>query len=245
MPIPHGIFDIDRVKPAVAMTSPGSGATVSGVITVAAAASDNDQIASVQLQLDGGNLGAPDTVAPYQTTYDTMALSNGGHSVGAVALDRVGNSSSASSGFTVSNTPPGVPPQPGPTGTIGDWVVDPNDPASWDAGGGQYGSFGPLSNFALWTGKGFTFQVRSYMSYHADSKTAVCRLTLNDGGSNYWFTGAIYGGGYAGDYAQYSGWWSVPALGWSQIRGRIDVTREIGGDYFVVYHYTQIEFQWV
>ncbi len=52
---------LDGTAPAVAVTSPASGATVSGTISVAASASDNVGVVGVQFKLDGANLGAEDT----------------------------------------------------------------------------------------------------------------------------------------------------------------------------------------
>src|SRR5258708_18493752 len=54
----------DTTPPTVSITSPSSGATVSGTITVTANASDNVGVAGVQFKLDGANLGAEDTTAP-------------------------------------------------------------------------------------------------------------------------------------------------------------------------------------
>lgn len=99
-----GVLCVDRVNPTVALTSPAAG-TVSGTITVAATAADNDQVASVQFKVDGANLGSPITVAPFQISHDTHNLINGGHTYSAVVLDRVGNQSSASVGVTVANNP--------------------------------------------------------------------------------------------------------------------------------------------
>ena len=55
----------DTTPPTVSVTSPAGGATVSGTITVTANASDNVGVAGVQFLLDGANLGAEDTTAPY------------------------------------------------------------------------------------------------------------------------------------------------------------------------------------
>ena len=59
------------LAPAVSLTAPASGATVSGTMTVTATASDNVGVAGVQFLLDGVNLGAEDTAAPYSVSWDT------------------------------------------------------------------------------------------------------------------------------------------------------------------------------
>ena len=58
-------FKPDAAPPAVALTAPAGGATVTGSVTVSAAASDNVGVAGVQFKLDGANLGAEVTSAPY------------------------------------------------------------------------------------------------------------------------------------------------------------------------------------
>jgi hypothetical protein len=72
---PGIVASIDRVRPAVAVTSP----------------SDNDRIAGCQLYLDGSPLGGELTAPPYQQPVNTAALSSGGHSCYATTRDRVGN----------------------------------------------------------------------------------------------------------------------------------------------------------
>ena len=54
----------DNTPPTVSITSPASGATVSGTINVTASASDNRGVADVQFFLDGA-FAADDTTAPY------------------------------------------------------------------------------------------------------------------------------------------------------------------------------------
>ena len=49
----------------MSLTAPASDATVSGTVTLSAAASDNVGVAGVQFKLDGVNLGAEDTTSPY------------------------------------------------------------------------------------------------------------------------------------------------------------------------------------
>jgi hypothetical protein len=101
----------DTTAPTVTITSPASGSTVSGTITVTASASDNIGVAGVQFTLDGANLGAEDTSAPYAVSWDTSTASNGSHTLTARARDAAGNVTTSSAvTVTVSNdtTPPAV-----------------------------------------------------------------------------------------------------------------------------------------
>ena len=96
----------DTTPPTVSITSPASGATVSGTITVTATASDDRGVAGVQFQLDGVNGGAEDTAAPYSVSWDTTTASDGSHTITAVARDAAGNrTTSTPVTVTVSNAP--------------------------------------------------------------------------------------------------------------------------------------------
>ncbi len=68
-------------------------------------ASDNVGVAGVQFRLDGSNLGAEDTVAPYTVAWDTRTSPNGSHVLSAIARDAAGNTQAASNvTVTVSNS---------------------------------------------------------------------------------------------------------------------------------------------
>src|SRR5881296_936851 len=94
----------DTTLPTVSITAPTAGATVASTVTVAASASDNVGVVGVQFQLDGANLGAEVTTAPYSTAWDTSTAANGSHSLTAVARDAAGNTATATAvTVTVSN----------------------------------------------------------------------------------------------------------------------------------------------
>jgi hypothetical protein len=101
----------DTTLPSVSLTAPAAGATVSGSVSVTANASDNVGVAGVQFRLDGANLGAEDTTAPYAVSWNTAAAANGAHTLTAVARDAAGNTrTSSGAAVTVSNTVTGPPP---------------------------------------------------------------------------------------------------------------------------------------
>jgi hypothetical protein len=104
----------DTTPPTVSLTSPASGAILSGTITVAATASDNVGVVGVQFQVDSANTGAEVTVVPYVLPLDTTKLLNGLHSFTAVARDAAGNHTTSSAvSVTVSNaTLPVISAQP-------------------------------------------------------------------------------------------------------------------------------------
>src|SRR5262249_12155589 len=97
----------DTTPPSVTLTSPTDGATVSGVISIDASASDDVGVAGVEFFLDGTSLGAPDTTAPYSVSWNTAAASNGSHVLTARAYDTGGNAAtSAAVTVTVANAAP-------------------------------------------------------------------------------------------------------------------------------------------
>ena len=86
----------DHAPPAVSITSPASGTTVSGMITVSVGASDSiSGVTSVALYLDRQSqtsLSQP----PFNFTVDTSGLAPGSHTLTAKAADGVGNQSETS-----------------------------------------------------------------------------------------------------------------------------------------------------
>ena len=102
-PVSVTVNNGDTVAPTVSFTSPSSGATVSGTVTVSASASDNVGVAGVQFKLDGSNLGSEDTSSPYSISWSTTGASNGSHTLTATARDAAGHTATATRSVTVSN----------------------------------------------------------------------------------------------------------------------------------------------
>ncbi len=96
--------------PSVSILAPVSGDTVSGTIPVSALAVDNVGIASVQFYLDNKPLGSSLTTSPYAIQWDTTTVTNGTHTLTAVATNLGGRSTtSAPITVTVSNPAPPAP----------------------------------------------------------------------------------------------------------------------------------------
>ncbi|MGH7996413.1 MAG: Ig-like domain-containing protein, partial [Opitutaceae bacterium] len=118
--------------PTVAITSPTDQSQVAGTISVSADASGNAGVASVQFQLDGANLGAPVTTAPYNVAWDTTTASNGQHVLTAIATDTANNQAmSAAVAVTVDNS--GLP-----TGWSSQDIGGPGAPGSTSYSGGTF-----------------------------------------------------------------------------------------------------------
>jgi hypothetical protein len=97
---------IERTPPAVSITAPAASSTLSGAVTVSARATDDAGVVGVQFKLDGVNLGAEVTAAPYAVTWQTATAAPGSHTLTAVARDASGNrTTSAAVTVTVWTTP--------------------------------------------------------------------------------------------------------------------------------------------
>jgi lysophospholipase L1-like esterase len=94
----------DVTPPTVSLTVPSSGATVSGSsVTLTATASDNVAVANVQFKVDGTNIGSVITSSPYTTTWNSTGVSDGSHTLYAVAEDTSSNYATSSITVTVHN----------------------------------------------------------------------------------------------------------------------------------------------
>jgi hypothetical protein len=100
--------DVDPPVPQI--TSPLANAVVSGSsVSLSATASDNQGVIGVQFKLDSTtNIGTEDTSNPYARTWDSTAVSDGSHTISAVAHDADGNYATSTITVTVSNTDPVV-----------------------------------------------------------------------------------------------------------------------------------------
>jgi hypothetical protein len=81
----------DTQVPAVSITSPVSGASVSGLVGVNVTASDNVGVARVELRVNSTTV-AVDTSAPFAFTWDSGGVPNGMANLMAYAFDAAGNS---------------------------------------------------------------------------------------------------------------------------------------------------------
>jgi subtilisin family serine protease len=125
----------DTTSPTTSITSPASGATVSGTTTVSANASDNVGVSRVELFVDG-LLTATDTSSPYSFSWDTATVANGSHTLTTRAYDAAGNAgTSAGVGVTVSNATGGgqLVVNGGFEGSASPWSLAGN--AYWSTGG--------------------------------------------------------------------------------------------------------------
>jgi glucose/arabinose dehydrogenase/PKD repeat protein len=133
----------DNTPPTVSLTSPTAGSTVQGAVTLSASASDDVGVAGVQFLLDGANLGVEDPTSPYSISWDTTAVSNGTHVVGARARDGASHLTT-SSPVTITVNNPSAPP-----GLLAGYAFDEGTgTTAADASG--HSLTGTLTNGATW-----------------------------------------------------------------------------------------------
>lgn len=92
-----------NTAPTISVTGSASGATVSGTTNITATAvatTSGAIISSVQFKVDGTNVGSADTTSPYSYNWNTSGVSNGTHTITAVATDS-NNLTTTSSSITV------------------------------------------------------------------------------------------------------------------------------------------------
>lgn len=125
----------NNVTPTVTLLTPTEASTIVASTTLSA---DATGAAGVQFQVDGVSFGAEDTTSPYSIVWDSTKVSNGQHTVGAVARSTTGQIVSAQIvHITVTNS---VTPPPTTTSLVVNPSVEEVDtvntakPKSWSNG---------------------------------------------------------------------------------------------------------------
>lgn len=104
---------VDTTPPTVSISSPASGATVSGTIEIQGTATDNVGVTAIQFYVDS-HLVTSATSSPFAFSWSTTGVANGSHTLMVEASDAAGNVGTASVSVTVNNptvtdtTPPTV-----------------------------------------------------------------------------------------------------------------------------------------
>lgn len=95
----------------VNFVQPVNGATIFGssyTLIANAVTAPGTSIVNVQFKVDGVNSGGPITVVPYQTNINTTGLSEGAHTLTAVATDTSAGTGTTTINVTVNNTNPPI-----------------------------------------------------------------------------------------------------------------------------------------
>jgi Bacterial Ig domain len=98
------------LPPAVTITSPAAGATLSGSVTITASASDTGGVVSVAYRVDNGSAvvmsqtGGSSQNGVWSATLDTRQIADGAHTITVVATDTASQQSSPSVGVSIRNS---------------------------------------------------------------------------------------------------------------------------------------------
>ncbi len=222
--------------PSVTITAPTASSTsYSGNVTLSASASDNSGITSVQFMVDGVNVGAADTTAPYSYVWNSASVANGAHNISATVTANDGKTATASAvTIQVSNTNPAsgnlIPNpllttvNPSNSAEPEDWSVATWGTNTFTQSYNNTGSTGDsrsveinmtkyTSGDAKWT---FTPQAVSQDTqydfsdyYESNVQTQVDAVfTMSDGSTEYEIIGIPYA---ASTWTEFSSKFSVPA----------------------------------
>lgn len=85
----------DVSAPEVAIQAPTEGATVAGLVTISATATDDVGVVGVEVLLDGSPLGAELVVPPWEVQWNTVAHPNGVHMLSTRARDASGQATTS------------------------------------------------------------------------------------------------------------------------------------------------------
>ena len=132
----------DGIAPAVSITNPSDGATISGSVNITANAADNIGVTKVEFYLDG-NLASTDTSSPYSYTLATSALANGSHTITAKAYDDALNIGTATINVTIGNIPTVTTHTPWLNSTAAQFWGEANTHGSLGSGWFRYGLTNP------------------------------------------------------------------------------------------------------
>jgi hypothetical protein len=101
-------WTVDSVPPTVVLTAPAGGSARRGVVGLSANAADQVGVDHVDFAVRGVVV-ARDSAAPYAFSWDSTTVTDGAAPITAIAVDRAGNTSPASSAtVTIDNTAPAV-----------------------------------------------------------------------------------------------------------------------------------------
>lgn len=101
----------DTTVPTASISTPAGNATVSGIATITATATDNVGVTKVEFYVDGA-LAKTANGTPYSYAWSTGSVANGAHTVAVKAYDAAGNVGTATINVTVSNGDKQAPATP-------------------------------------------------------------------------------------------------------------------------------------
>jgi hypothetical protein len=140
----YASFVNDSTPPTVSISTPADGSAIQGDVTVTASASDDNEVANVQLKVNGIAVGTPDTTAPYDIPWSTTNLQNSSYTLTAVATDTSGNTTTSSPITVTTNNPPKLvltQPTSGQNISSATVTIKYIEAGDWLAGDGKHAHF--------------------------------------------------------------------------------------------------------
>lgn len=107
----------DTTAPAVAITAPTTGSSVTGTVTVRGTSGDNVAVSSVSLAVDGGAWTPVSGTSSWSGSWSTASVADGTHTLAARVVDSSGNAATTSVAVHVANPTAPPPPPPPPADT--------------------------------------------------------------------------------------------------------------------------------
>jgi hypothetical protein len=107
--VSQNVVSADVTAPTISITSPASGSTVTGTVSVSVTASDNVSVKSVALSVDGTVVSTL-TAAPYNFSWNSTNVTDGNHSLSAKATDASGNTNTSTITVAKNTTITTLPP---------------------------------------------------------------------------------------------------------------------------------------
>jgi hypothetical protein len=96
---------VSNTAPTVSISSPSSGTTVSGMVSVRGSASDSTGLSKIEFYING-TLNATAAASPFSFSWNTTSQTTGSDTLSVKAYDMMGNTSTASVPVSVNNPVP-------------------------------------------------------------------------------------------------------------------------------------------
>jgi hypothetical protein len=97
---------VDTTPPSTSIATPAADTTVGGTVSVSGTATDNTQVAEVDVSVDGGAYQAAQGTDNWSYLLNTSSFADGPHTLTARAVDSSGNVATTSEAVNVKNAPP-------------------------------------------------------------------------------------------------------------------------------------------
>jgi len=163
--------------PAVNITAPADGDTVSGIVTITADATDDIGVAQVDFYYDSNLIGT-DTASPYSVNWDTTTVDDSAYTITASAVDTASQIASDSISIIVDNTNDSPVADAGPDQTASDADGSDSETITLD-GSGSYDPDGDISSYE-WSEDGSSIGTGKVISYDFAVGTHNVTLTVTD-----------------------------------------------------------------